>query len=91
MSGHWNLGVLTLKEIDQPWMVCDFSPGEDWANAKEIFEDLRAAREALDWERELEPLKKMLDLKLYIVPDDDSGPVRVQAINISETRTAFRF
>ncbi|WP_344953801.1 hypothetical protein [Actinomadura miaoliensis] len=36
--GETLIGTLYLADVDQPWFVCRFEPGDGWETARALFE-----------------------------------------------------
>ena len=85
------LGMLRLKDIDQPWFYCDFEPTEAFQTVQPLFTkelEFLNNNQMEEWE---EAYQKIDDLKLSLCGKAEENVITEFLLHIEEEVAWFRY
>lgn len=91
MTGDLTLGRLSLREMDQPFFFCDFTPSLDFDQFAPVFARDAAAIERHDEVAQEDAGEAIDELGLRLVHDSDGSIIEELLIHISGNEAWFRY
>ena len=91
MAGDLTLGRLSLREVDQPFFFCQFTPSVDFAQVAPVFARDAAAIEGHDQVAQEDAGEAMDELGLRLVHESDGSIIEELLIHVSGNEAWFRY
>lgn len=91
MTGDLTLGRLNLRKVDQPFLFCEFTPSDDFAQFAPVFARDAAAIEGHDQAAQEDAGEAMDELGLRLVHEADGSIIEELLIHVSGNKAWFRY